>query len=161
MLVTTSMTTVNAMLEPSLFPESLYWGLRDSQGHFRCFICATCCIFISCLSISYPSCWFFLWKCIVTWLLFYPVCLIFTLHGSSQMSPSQRPALNPSESTSPIFFFISLITLASSCLKHHNLSWSCLLVVCSFICLIIVSLPNLNICSLRAGICLSKLVSQN
>ena len=105
MLVTTSMTTVNAMLEPSLFPESLYWGLRDSQGHFRCFICATCCIFISCLSISYPSCWFFLWKCIVTWLLFYPVCLIFTLHGSSQMSPSQRPALNPPESTSPIFFF--------------------------------------------------------
>ena len=105
MLVTTSMTTVNAMLEPSLFPESLYWGLRDSQGHFRCFICATCYIFISCLSISYPSCWFFLWKCIVTWLLFYPVCLIFTLHGSSQMSPSQRPALNPPESTSPIFFF--------------------------------------------------------
>ena len=103
-----SMTTVNAMLEPSLFPESLYWGLRDSQGHFRCFICATCCIFISCLSISYPSCWFFLWKCIVTWLLFYPVCLIFTLHGSSQMSPSQRPALNPPESTSPIFFFLFL-----------------------------------------------------
>jgi len=90
-----SVTTVNAMLEPSLFPESLYWGLKDSQGHFRCFICATCCIFISCLLISYPTCWFFLWKCIVTWLLFYPVWLIFILHGSSQMSPSQRPALNP------------------------------------------------------------------
>lgn len=43
------------------------------------------------------------------------------------------------------FFFISLITLVSSYLKHHNLSLSCLLVVCSFICLIIVSLPNLNI----------------
>lgn len=58
-----SIKTVNAMLKPSLFPESLYWGLKDSQGHFRCFISTTCCIFISCLLISSPTCWFFLWKC--------------------------------------------------------------------------------------------------
>lgn len=34
------------------------WGLKDSQGHFRCFICTTYRIFMPCLLISYPTCWF-------------------------------------------------------------------------------------------------------